>query len=91
MGTTITLILAVLALAFISSKIKLKDIKTPESIEKLRASTSWDILFFNSKPWLKEILIMLLKFISFMACSLLKLITLGFKLGWRMIPKKFKA
>jgi hypothetical protein len=77
-GLIIFLVIAFMILA--NSRIGRKT-KMPRRIGGLRPNQCWGIIFFDSRLWLKRVLITLLKITVFCLLFIWRLIALGLRLG----------
>ncbi|MDD5071434.1 MAG: hypothetical protein PHQ42_01730 [Patescibacteria group bacterium] len=59
--------------------------KMPKFIKSLRSHNPWHIVFFDKRPWLKSILILLLKGIAW----LFLIIWRAFAFGLRLVSPKW--
>ncbi len=88
-NSLIIILIAVITLMFIANS-SLGKAESPKAIKNLKSSQLWKITFFDNNKWLKSIIIIIIKFGSWLIFGLWRLISTGIRLGTPSFFKKIQ-
>ena len=81
MNEIVVMILIIVSILMFAAHSPLGKIKAPAMIRRLSGHTSWRIKFFDDNKWLKWTLIIILKIIAEIICSLWRILSYSLRLG----------